>query len=95
MIWPRLNTTRQLLTCWLTTLTCPRPAALWAAVCHHLINAPSDDARHVTQMLENVYVDMYKNDDTADEWCGIIRPIAPALDSVAMGMGSACKAAQR
>lgn len=67
----------------------------WAAVCHHLINAPSDDARHVTQMLENVYVDMYKNDDTADEWCGIIRPIAPALDSVAMGMGSACKAAQR
>lgn len=67
----------------------------WSAVCHHLINAPSDDARHVTQMLENVYVDMYKNDDTADEWCGIIRPIAPALDSVAMGMGSACKAAQR
>ena len=67
----------------------------WAAVCHHLINAPSDDARHVTQMLENVYVDMYENDEGIDEWCGIIRPTAPALGSVVTDMGSACKVVQR
>ena len=67
----------------------------WAAVCHHLINAPSDDVRHVTQMLENIYVDMYENDEGIDEWCGIIRPTAPALGSVVTDMGSACKVVQR
>jgi hypothetical protein len=71
----------------------------WSAVCHHLLNAPADpaddDVRHVTQMLENIYVDMYENDEGIDEWCGIIRPTAPALGSVVTDMGSACKVVQR
>jgi hypothetical protein len=46
-------------------------------------------------MLENIYVDMYENDEGIDEWCGIIRPTALALGSVVTDMGSACKVVQR